>query len=78
MSVDKNKRFTFVKDDSSHWYLVPLDELKDYEDLLQSIEDLNQFSEEYYELEAKFINKYDKYRINSAYQYSFTNPELID
>jgi hypothetical protein len=62
-------RFTFRDDDDGHWYLVPMDELEEFQAGLD-VSDLDEC--------ACFNEKYESYRISShPSHYSFTDPIRI-
>jgi hypothetical protein len=51
-----------VQDESSHWYLVPNDELREFDILSGDISDLDDDSKEYYDKIEEFEKLFSKYR----------------
>lgn len=51
-----------VQDESSHWYLIPNDELREFDNLSGYIFDLDEDSDEYYDKIEEFEKMFSKYR----------------
>lgn len=60
-------RYTFVRDESSHWYLIPMSKLARFNELLELGEDAGE------ELDEEF----EKYMSGRGFSYSFTDPKEL-
>lgn len=75
MSAPK-KRWCFVKDESSHKYMIPFDKLSQWEDLSDKLDKLEEYSDDWYDVCDTFDEFFSEYRIDGT-QYSFTDPQEI-
>lgn len=51
------------KDDDGHKFHIPEDLLAEFDALLANYRNAKRFSEEYYDLEAEFCNKFEQYMV---------------
>lgn len=51
------------KDNDGHKFSIPTDQLTEFDDLFNRYCDAKQFTDEYYELEAEFCNKFCQYMV---------------
>lgn len=59
------RKFRFIQDDSCHWYLIPLNRTREFDDLMAGGE----------ETEAEFNNKFSEFRSMHPSQYFVENPK---
>lgn len=68
-------RFRFLRDDSTHWYLVPEADVAHFQKALEYIASLDPDSDEYYANCAKFENTFDELRCSAPERFTFTDPK---
>ena len=70
-------RYRFVQDDDCHWYSIPANRYKDFQEWLLNFPIYDLMSRE--ELKNQGIrfssNEFDEYRIDGVEQYSFESPK---
>lgn len=50
-------------DNDGHKFMIPQDLLEDFDSLLDRYSQAKRFTEEYYDLEAEFCNKFEQYMV---------------
>jgi len=58
----KTKRYN-RQDNDGHKFRIPADLLKDFDRIFESYCKAKRFTEEYYDLEAEFCNKFEEYMV---------------
>lgn len=61
--VDGNQR-VYRKDNDGHGYGVPTELLEEFDDLFGRYSRAKRFSDEMYDLEAEFCNKFDQFMVD--------------
>jgi len=53
-------------DEDCHWYLIPDYKVTRFDKVMHEMEQLDQTSEEYYDWEDEFINRFERYRLSGG------------
>lgn len=69
------ERFCFKQDESSHWYMVPVEKLERFDNLLYHWDELGYKDE--YDAAGAFDREMGQYICQSPSDYTFANPESI-
>ena len=65
------KKGKLRQDDSCHWYFVPEKFIKAFDDLSVKLEEMDDDSDAFYDLCAKFDSKFGKFRIDDPRSKTF-------
>lgn len=68
---DESTRYMFIRDDDCHWYIIPIEKKKAFDNWVQSSDEYNslRINEEY------TGENFDSYMINGPERYTFIDPK---
>lgn len=70
-------QYVFKSDGDHQRFLLPINLVEKFDNVLEKIEQVNSYSDQWYEYIDEFESEFEEYKINSVYDYSFENPTLI-
>ena len=71
--MNKETRYTFRQDGDCHWYLLTVEEAKEFDRMKKRLEEVDEMSEEFEDL-CCAIDNFD--RINYPEEFTFTDPKV--